>query len=460
MGRVMRYSRDYHIPLWLIGGHVVLGYLSALIPIVAMLWYHGVLVYAVYNIVTSKNQNNQAAVWASYFVGLEVLMRMCHGLIFWESSKYLSFILLFIGIAVERYRNRSNKWWIYTIILLSIPAVLQTFGFAENPRKAILFNYSGMIALLGSAYYFYKRPIGYDQLKRILAAYLLPMIALAFVLFIRTPELEDITFTSSANFEMSGGFGPNQVATVLGLGYLVIVFYLIYKDKTSSSLPVDIALLFFLIYRSLFTFSRGGNLAIIIALILFIMVHLVWLNKARLINYKSVVAVVLFGALVFGAYDVINQKTDGIFYNRVSGRNTKGVEKEDITSNRLDIIGQELEIFERHPLGVGLGGSRYYREVYYRENVASHNEFGRLLSEHGIFGIFIMAILLGVPMAHFFRVNIHTKGILVLLLSIVISTMMHSAMRISLPGFLYGLSLIVLLPKPNKNDLIYRKQTR
>lgn len=449
----------YIIPIWLIMLHVVLGFLASLYPIIAKLWYHGALLYFFVNVNITRNKGNEAAIGAAYIVGMEVLARMCDGLILYESSKYFSSLLLIWGLMIEKEHNHNNRSWIYIILFLSVPAMVQSLEFAESLRKTILFGFSGTIALLAAAYYFYQRSISFDILKKILCFYFLPMLSLGFVLFFRAPQLDTINFSSSANFAMSGGFGPNQVATVLGMGYLVIVFYLIYKQTITRFIGLDIAMLAFLLYRSLFTFSRGGNFAVVLSIVAFILMHFVYQNRAKIINIKAIIAILLFGLVAYGAYEVIDNQTGGMFYNRISGKNTAGIQKEDITSKRVDIASLELRLFNENPLGVGIGGSRYYRTKYYNVKDNSHNEFGRLLSEHGIFGLIIILIMFGVPLIHFISADIHTKGVLVLLLCISLSTMMHSAMRIALPGFFYGLSLISLTTfnTTKEDDSIYRE---
>ena len=57
-----------------------------------------------------------------------------------------------------------------------------------------------------------------NQIKIIMVALLLPLISMAVYLVLYSPNLQDVVTGTESNFMTSGGFGPNQVATVLGLG--------------------------------------------------------------------------------------------------------------------------------------------------------------------------------------------------------------------------------------------------
>ena len=51
---------------------------------------------------------------------------------------------------------------------------------------------------------------------------MLPIISLLGLIFIRAPSIQDLSFSSEANFEMSAGFGPNQVSTLLGVSLIIV----------------------------------------------------------------------------------------------------------------------------------------------------------------------------------------------------------------------------------------------
>src|SRR5690606_14166096 len=83
-----------------------------------------------------------------------------------------------------------------------------------------------------------------------------------------------------------------------------------------------------------------------------------------------------------------------------ANEDASGREKEDIGTGRMAIFETELEAFKDAPFtGIGVGKSKEYRERRTNIEAASHNEISRLLSEHGLFGILSLVILLVTPLA-------------------------------------------------------------
>ncbi len=453
--RINSQTDDYTLSLKWIGIHALLGIVAAVVSPVAKVWGIVPFLLGLYYIHKSRNRNNEAAIWAAYYVGLEVMLRMTGGFVTYEFGKYAVIILLGYGLIKERKFYSRNITWIVAILILLIPGMLITFTWSDRISKDILFNASGMLALCASALYFYKRPVREGNYKQILSSMILPIVATCFVLFIKTPDLEDISFTTTANFETSGGAGPNQVATVLGLGWCIFIIRYLSKEQVTDFKWLDWALLAFILFRALLTFSRGGNLGAMLGLSAFIAIHLMYRNY-KFISPKTLVRVGFFCLLIFASTYVLDDVTDGMFSNRFMGRDRYGVQKEDVTSGRMEILESEVRLFVDNPMGVGVGGSRIQRMMISYEEHNSHNEFGRLLSEHGILGAIIILIICLMPVSYLFKVkNVYNKAYLVLWVIIAFSTMMHSAMRIALPAFFYGFAFVYLIP--SNNDSLHRK---
>ena len=94
--------------------------------------------------------------------------------------------------------------------------------------------------------------------------------------------------------------------------------------------------------------------------------------------------------------------------------------------------------------GCGPGQANELREQYgYGKVVAAHTEFSRMLAEHGILGFFSLLLLVGIPIFPVFLFNRPiSKIIRILFGTLALLTMSHSAMRLAMPCFIYGLSLI------------------
>ncbi len=135
--------------------------------------------------------------------------------------------------------------------------------------------------------------------------------------------------------------------------------------------------------------------------------------------------------------------TLGMIDKRYENQDAAGRTKDDVSTGRVDIFNDELEAFYENPVtGIGVGKAKEYRFEKSGIVAASHNEISRMISEHGMFGIIALVILIITPLA--FRLN-NTSN--VYLFSFVIFwflTINHSAMRIAAPAFIYGLSLITI----------------
>ncbi len=79
------------------------------------------------------------------------------------------------------------------------------------------------------------------------------------------------------------------------------------------------------------------------------------------------------------------------------------------------------------------------------EGVSEHTEFSRLLAEHGIFGIIAIFIMFWLPVRYYGKQkNPYSKMQFIAIISYSFLTMSHSAMRLALPGFLYGMAFLDL----------------
>lgn len=432
-----------------IGLHVAIGFLVVRSSIVAQLWCAFILLFGLDDIRRKMNAGNEAALWSGYMVAAEVILRACGGALVWEIGKYSVILFCLYGMIVERIGKRPTPLWVYLILLLLLPGILSTFTWSSRIFEDISFNASGIICLLVCTIYFYGRKISYAKLKEIFIAILYPIISLSMVLFFKTPDIESITFTSSAMFETSAGFGPNQVATVLGFGWMIILILMNLKEKVTFSSIITYCLFGFILYRALFTFSRGGNFGAILGYVSFVGVFFL-ANDFTVFSAKSIrstIAVIILSLLVVTQLDNI---TGGVFGNRFTGKTTTGEMKDDVTSGRVEILELEWQLFKDNPIGVGTGGSKYFREVLYGDFHASHNEFGRLISEHGVFGILIIIILIFKPIAYYHRIPDNmNRAFAWMFFVLFFSTIMHSSFRITMPAFLFGLSFFNLIKNEN-----------
>ncbi|NAS29834.1 O-antigen ligase domain-containing protein [Flavobacteriaceae bacterium R38] len=435
--------------------HLLFGGLIFFLPVFSKFLSFFSIGIALLYILKFKNRNNEVLLACAYFVGSDVLLRMTGGLFFYELTKYLLILFLFLGFL---YKQMSSKNIIYIFyILLLIPGIFiasYTYKYNIDLRKSIAFNLSGPVSLGVMALYCYDRRVSFYFVNKILFFFLLPILSMTAYLFLYTPNLQDVITGTQSNFAASGGFGPNQVSTILGIGMFVLsVRFLIFSPSVFWKF-INGGLFILVSFRALLTFSRGGVLTAVVAILFFtIMVYYISRGVTRKQLIRTI-TISLFSIVAVWLYSVYI--SNGLIENRYRNRNAAGVEKEDITTGRTDLLNSELQAFYENPFfGIGVGNNRFYRQDTTGIESATHNEISRILAEHGTFGIIAFLILFFTPIYRFF---VFKKNVFFFSFFLFwFLTINHSAMRIAAPAFIYGLSLLTITSEKNT---IHRKQIR
>ena len=430
-----------HSKLFFILIHIAIGFIAT-VPIVSKLLFLCILVYAFFDVFNKNNANNEALFWSAYFVGAEVFIRMTGALVFYETGKIYISLLLILGYVIERVKNPFNFTFVFYIMLLILGIIFTQVPAGESLSRAISFNLSGPICLGIVAIYCYDRQINIELFKKILFYSLVPIFSMVVFMYYRTPDLSEIVFTGSANYYTSGGFGPNQVATILGYGIFVIGAFIFFEIRLSGIRILDSLFLIYFIFRGLLTFSRGGIIAAFICLSVLFLIMTIYSEKGIKTFAKYIVMV---GFFIFGIWIYTSDVTGGMLDNRYAGKNAIGVKKEDATSGRLPLLKDQLDNFLESPIfGIGVGNGKYKRAMSIKNiTAASHNELTRLIEEHGLIGIFSLLILLFTPLlSNIPTGTVFQKAFLISFYLFWFLTINHSAMRIAFPAFIYGMSLI------------------
>ena len=407
----------------------------------SMLYSSSVFAYFIFKILQNKNKNNEALMAAAYIAGVEIFWRMTGGVVFYETGKYAVIVFLLVGMLFKGTSAKTHPFWLYLLIL--VPGILVASlhpDYDEAFRKAVAFNLSGPVCLGISAVYCYYKKISKRDFQRVLLMLLLPIITNMFYLFFYTPSLQDMVINIGANYAATGGYGPNQIATIMGMGGLLLIIRL-FDIRIKLINLIDLILLGLMSYRAIITFSRGGVITAMICAIAFIGV--LYYKKDRheqkQIQFK---ALLLFGIL-FLSWIYTTAESSGLILYRWTSRDAQGRQKEDFTTGRVDLVNTELEAFYYNPVtGVGVGKAKGYRQEELGEEIATHNEVTRLLSEHGLLGVLALTILISVPILFWlkFKNNYYFLCFMVFWFL----TINHSAMRIALPAFVYGLALLYI----------------
>lgn len=425
----------------LISLHILIGLLIYLIRPLSKVYAVAIVVIGLYYVIKRQNRNNEVLFVAAYIVGSEVFLRMTGGNILYEFSKYGVMVFMILGMYYSGFSKNAIPFWIY--LLLLVPGVIiatETLNLDTNLRKAISFNISGPVCLGIAAIYNYNRKILLSQLNNVMLALALPIVTTTFYLILYTPNLKDILTGTGSNGETSGGFGPNQVSTLLGIGMYIFFSRLLLESKSRLLFIINLIILFNITYRGLVTFSRGGMLTGLI-MIIFLLAYLYVNTKSNArYNLNRFFVFIVVGSLITWMYT--SNQTGGLIDKRYANEDAVGRKKATQLTGREEIWNGEIEDFIDNPVfGIGVAKALEVRE---EKNggliVASHSEVSRTLAEHGIMGIIALMIVFFTPIFLFLDNRQHIFMFSFLFFWIL--TINHAAMRIAAPAFVYSLSLL------------------
>lgn len=400
-----------------------------------------IFVIAFYYVIKSQNRNNEVLFAAAYVVGSEVFLRMTGGSILYEFSKYAVMMFLIMGMYYSGFSKNAIPFWVYLLLLL--PGILvstETLNLTSDLRTSIAFNISGPVCLGIAAIYNYNKKISLSQLNGILLTLGLPIISTTLYLIFFTPELKTILISTASNPKTSGGFGPNQVASLMGLGMFIFFSRLIFESKTKLIFAINLIIVFNITYRGLLTFSRGGMMTGFVMII--ILLVFIYKNTASHGRYKLNLLFLFVIVLFVVTWIYTSTQTGGLIDKRYANKDATGKAKESNLTGREEIWDSEIAAFEDSPVfGIGVGkGLEVREEMMQGQIVVSHNEITRTLAEHGTMGIIALIIVFLTPIILYLdnKQNIYMFCFLIFWLL----TINHAAMRIAAPAFVYSLSLL------------------
>ncbi|ENA1814683.1 O-antigen ligase family protein [Flavobacterium psychrophilum] len=420
--------------------HIGLGILIYMASKLSIPYGLAILSVGLLTILKTQNTKNQVLYFCAYIVGSEVILRMTGGSLSYEIGKYSVILFMLMGIYFSGFSKNSFLYWVFLILLL--PGVLLatvTLKLDTDIQKSIAFNISGPVCLGISALYCYQRKITLKELDNILFCMLCPIITTVTYMFLYTPSVKKIITSTQSNFETSGGFGPNQVSTIVGLGVFIMFSRLVFHSKNKQIIVLNTTLLLIMAFRGIITFSRGGMLssAVMIALLLLILFFVT--QRAAKIKLLWMVVFSFVAFLIIWSYS--SSQTNGLIAKRYANEDASGRVKSTLLSGREEIIGSEFDMFLANPIfGIGVGKGRENRLESTGESIASHNEISRMLAEHGSLGALGIVILFVTPLVLYTNNRRHIY--LLSFFAFWILTINHAAMRLAAPAFVYALSLL------------------
>lgn len=415
--------------------HLFVGLLIYRVGIVAIVHPLAVFCLGAYWAFNTKYRIERSAFAMAYLIGAEVLWRMAQVPVFWEFGKYASGVIAIIAI-VRRCDLAIPKLPLLYLALL-IPSCGLTFvqHDASSVRAILSVQMTGPAFLLVATWFFSKVKISQSDLRTLMFALIVPLLSVAFATLYYTVTSEDIQFTGESNFATSGGFGPNQVSSMLGLGVFVAIAALLLFANSIRYRAFLLSCAGFFAAQSVMTFSRGGIYNAAGGIIVMVLAGLLWSPKVTLGRLAPFAAlVVLFLILLF---PVMNRFTGGQLQERFEDTGT---------ASRTEIAESDVELFLDNPiLGVGVGESYVQRSIYLNRKAMSHTEFSRMLSEHGVFGLAAL-MCMGLMIVVMFRRQKSAQGRALVLgcAAWCCLFMTNAGMRMAAPSFMWGLMFVTI----------------
>ncbi len=398
--------------------------------------FHGILTLAVCVYIALTTRNKVQIGWAgAYICGAEILWRMTEARIFWEFGKYAIVLILMIGLLRTRKpKDLGLPVLFFFLLTFSIPLTFYDLNL-NLARQAVSFNLSGPLSLAVSVMFFSQLSLDQNEREKLIWYLVTPILGIATLCVWGIVTADNLIFGTGSNFATSGGYGPNQVSAILGLGALLLILLAIQHTNAKARLiPLGIAM--GLSTLSALTFSRGGLYTLVASLLAagvlsFRNPHL------RKTFFPLLILATIIGGFVI--YPKLNTFTGGMLSSRFADTSTTG---------RIEILESEIVVWKENPfLGVGPGMGSYAARNSVGKLYAAHTEYTRILAEHGLPGILAMGLLLIMSIRGFLRTRSGFPQIwMAALLVWPIVEMTHAAMRVAAIGFIFGLAFVITTP--------------
>lgn len=360
----------------------------------------------------------------------DVLWRMTESRAPWEASKYI-IVLVALSALLRLVPQRTSLGLPITLLAFLLPGAAWTLlntplGDARNNLSFILM---GMVALASATVLCKQLTVSRDELRGLLWWGLSPCMTVWGITAWGTLKAGNIEFGNESMFETAGGFGPNQVSTILGLGALLVLASVMLGTSGRARI-IGLVVAGLLVAQAMITLSRGGVYALALAAAAMLLISM-FLSGNRSRGF-----VVLAIGLVIGL--VALNWAQSFSGGAVENRTKEG------DSGRGRIASAEVALFWSHPLtGVGVGQAPHHRgkSLGHLDSAASHNEYSRLVAEHGLLGLGAIVTLGAMGLAAFRRSHdARARSVALGLCAWSAAVMSHSATRLGAVAAIFAIA--------------------
>jgi hypothetical protein len=366
----------------------------------------------------------RAVLVAAYITGAEILWRMTEVPISWEFGKYAASLILIVSMVNHLNLGRLP------VAPLVYGALLIPSAFLAADWADISYNLSGPLGLAVATIFFSRIRLTEPHLHRILLTMISPLVGVAAIASFSTATADDLVFTTWSMKQTSGGWSPNQISGVLGLGVAVIFLCVMSRKPNKIKICILSGVAIWFAIQSALTLSRGGLLlagaTIAVAVACTVRVPRVRRHLVLVGVGGGVLALLLIVPL-------LQDFTGGALLSRFSS----------LDSTHRDVLAwANISAFLEHPvLGLGVGGTPAYNAKFGFPGYRPHTEYTRLLGEHGLFGVVALLMMAVMAWPRFFRAGLPSSKVYSAALTTwAMLYMAYNGMRFEAVSFLFGLA--------------------
>lgn len=408
--------------------HVPLGLAMRAYPAVSTT--HALLVFALGLGWAVAGYENRVAAWGAYVAACDVLWRMTGASVPWEFAKYA--LVLVFAFAILRSGRLWGSALPFIYMGLLIPSSLLVV-WSLGPQVAfngISFNLSGPLALAVAVWFFSRLTLTASDYAVLLIAMMGPIIGVGSIALSTIRSEAELTFTGASNLATSGGYGPNQVSSVLGLGALLLLLLFVTTHGPEWFRAVLFVLTVGLASQCALTFSRGGLLTAAGAAAAAVPFLVRDRGARRRLLFGGTIALAVTVSLIVPGLESF---TGGALGARFEDMDTTGRDR---------IAMADLTIWKENPiLGVGPGMGPASRLAVLGVALAAHTEWSRLVAEHGLLGFGAAICLIAMAWRACGRDRRPFERALAAALIVwAFLFMFHAGMRLAAPAFAMGLA--------------------
>jgi hypothetical protein len=424
--------------------HVVFGIVSDVNPPpLATMHAFATLVVAAWLVGVRRDVEAVACI-SGYVAASDVLWRMTGASVPWEIVK-IALTLIFVVAIIRMVRKPRRLGLPIALLLLLIPSMvvtLERFGVVAAGRERLTFDIGAYGILVFGLIFFSNIRAERQAFAGVLWMILGPTLAVNTIATAGTVGLQADDFSSGlSNAASSGGYGPNQVSALIGVGALICIFLVFLERRPVLRVTASVLAIWFLAQSAL-TFSRGGSLNLFVALV--VVTPFFFRTAQSAVRFLAVGAAVTI-VITFAMIPVIQNITGDQFGQRFTSANP---------TLRQDLMTEELETWSQNvALGVGVGmmertiedkGAGERGEI---PRVSAHTEYTRLLAEHGLPGLVAILVMIAIAIRSV-RSQVLFEGRIIAIVLVVwtASEVAHAATRLSMAPYLFALAALTIVP--------------